>query len=118
MQGVEAVDRILDGAAERTYYGDMSGVTLLPPSRVDARGDFAPASMCGGQDRHRSAIAPLSVRGVEQAVVGASVVNVIVLPEIDHAPDRCRRESSCSTRSGMSVRDVLDDFVTPLAVSA
>ena len=24
MQGVEAVDRILDGAVERTYHGDMS----------------------------------------------------------------------------------------------
>ena len=36
MQGVEAVERILTGAAERTYNGDMSGVTSLPPDGFDA----------------------------------------------------------------------------------
>ena len=49
MQGVEAVERILDGAAERTYNGDMSSELYMPILSLDS--SMLAAPLVGGANR-------------------------------------------------------------------
>jgi hypothetical protein len=83
MQGVEAVERILDGAVERTYNGDYDQRPYFRQTVV-TRGASRPASICGGLTVIVSD--PLLSVAASSRKLSESGVKVMVLPEIVHVP--------------------------------